>query len=125
MPAGHPAARPCAGLLGPRIRPDVSLRRHHLRVPARVVRPADANGDARPLRTISGNRTGLTGNVITGIAVGPVTGDIYVMVKAAQFSGPGAVEVFGRFSNGNVPALRSFTDSSSKFQDAEGIAVAG
>ena len=34
-----------------------------------------------------------------------------------------AVEVFGRFSSGNVPALRSFTDSSSNFQDAEGIAV--
>jgi hypothetical protein len=85
----------------------------------------NAHGDARPVRTISGHRTGLTGKVITGIADSQITGDIYVMVKAAQFGGPAAVEVFGRLSNGNVPALRSFTDSSSHFQDAEGIAVAG
>jgi hypothetical protein len=85
----------------------------------------DAAGDASPLRTIAGSSTGLAGKVITGIADSQTTGDIYVMVKATQFGGPAAVEVFGRLSHGNVPALRSFTDSSSDFQDAEGIAVAG
>ena len=84
----------------------------------------NASGNVAPIRTIAGSRTGLTGEVITGIADSQVTGDIYVMVKAAQFSGPAAVEVFGRLSNGNVSPLRSFTDSSSNFQDAEGIAVA-
>jgi hypothetical protein len=85
----------------------------------------NANGNAQPVRTISGSRTGLAGKVITGIADSQLNGDIYVMVKAAQFGGPAVVEVFGRLSNGNVPALRSFTDSSSNFHDAEGIAIAG
>lgn len=85
----------------------------------------NANGDAQPVRTISGTLTGLTGKVITGIADSQVTGDIYVMVKASQFGGLAVVDVFGRLSGGNVRPLRSFTDVSSDFQDAEGIAVAG
>ena len=85
----------------------------------------NASGDAQPARTISGSLTGLTGKVITGIADSQVTGDIYVMVKASQFSGLAVVSVFGRLDSGNVRPLRSFTDVSSDFQDAEGIAVAG
>lgn len=82
-------------------------------------------GDATPLRTIEGSMTGLTGHVITGIAESRKSGDIFVMVKGAQFKGPAAVEVFGPHASGNVAPLRSFTDRSTGFVDAEGIAVEG
>jgi hypothetical protein len=84
-----------------------------------------ASGNVRPVRTIAGSRTGLIGKVITGIADSQRTGEIYVLVKSAQFSAPGSVEVFGRLANGNARPLRAFTDSASRFKDAEGIAVAG
>ena len=84
-----------------------------------------ANGDAIPLRTIEGTATGLMGKVVTGIAESQRSGDIFVMVKATQFGGPAAVEVFGRHANGNVAPLRRFTDRSSGFRDGEGIAVEG
>ena len=84
-----------------------------------------ANGDAMPLRTIEGSATGLIGNVVTGIADSQESGDIYVMVKATQFGGPAAVEVFDRHASGNEAPLRRFTDSSTGFMDAEGIAVEG
>ena len=86
---------------------------------------AGANGDAKPLRTIEGSATGLAGNVVTGIAVSQNSGDIFAMVKTAQFGGPAAVEVFGRQANGNEAPLRTFTDRSAGFKEAEGIAVEG
>jgi hypothetical protein len=84
-----------------------------------------ANGDAKPLRTIEGSATGLAGNVVTGVAVSQSSGDIFAMVKAAQFGGPAAVEVFGRQANGNEAPLRTFTDRSTGFKEAEGIAAEG
>ncbi len=84
-----------------------------------------ANGNAMPLRTIEGSATGLTGNVVTGIAESQKSGDVFVMVKATQFGGPAAVEVFGRHAKGNAAPLRSFTDRSTGFRDGEGIAVEG
>jgi hypothetical protein len=84
-----------------------------------------ASGNATPQRTIEGEATGLAGKVVTGIAVSQISGDIFVMVKATQFGGPAAVEVFGRLATGNVAPLRSFTDRSSGFVDGEGIAVEG
>jgi hypothetical protein len=82
----------------------------------------DAAGNARPTRTIEGPATGLPGKVITGIAVSPRDGTIYAMVKSSQF-GAGYVIVFGRDAAGNARPLRSFTDSRSRFVDAEGLAV--
>ncbi len=84
-----------------------------------------ANGDATPLRTIEGSATGLRGNVVTGIAESQKSGKVFVMVKATQFGGSAAVEVFGRHANGNVAPLGSFTDRSTGFRDGEGIAVDG
>ncbi len=85
----------------------------------------DANGNAMPRRTIEGSATSLTGNVVTGIAESQKTGDVFVMVKATQFGGPAAVEVFGPHASGNAAPLRRFTDRSSGFKDGEGIAVEG
>lgn len=82
-----------------------------------------ANGNAAPLRTIQGSRTGLTGQVITGIADSQATGDIYAMVKSGQFGMPGRIEVFSRYASGNATPLRTFTDGANGFVDAEGIAV--
>jgi hypothetical protein len=84
-----------------------------------------AKGNVRPERTIEGDRTGLTGNVVTGIASSPTTGAVFVMVKASQFGGPAAVEVFGRHADGDAAPLRSFTDRETGFEDAQGIAVGG
>jgi len=82
-----------------------------------------ASGDALPVRTIQGPATGLAGNVITGIAASPADGTIYAMVKTSQF-GTGHVNAYARFAAGNVAPLTSFTDASSAFVDAAGIAVA-
>jgi hypothetical protein len=84
-----------------------------------------ADGNVRPERTIAGVMTGLPGNVVTGIAESTSSGDLFVMVKASQFEGPAAVEVFGRHADGDVAPLRRFTDRVTGFEDAEGIAVAG
>ncbi len=83
----------------------------------------NAEGNVKPLRVIEGPATGLTGKVITGIAVSQVTGNIFVMVKSAQFSAPGRIEVFGSQAHGNVAPIRTFTDRVSRFRDALGIAI--
>jgi hypothetical protein len=83
-----------------------------------------ANGNVRPVRTIAGSRTGLTGKVITGIAGSQLTGDIYVMAKGAEFLAPGSIEVFARLANGNARPLRKFTDSATRFTEGQGIAIA-
>jgi hypothetical protein len=84
---------------------------------------ARANGNVKPLQVVEGAATGLTGRVITGIAVSELTGDIFVMVKRTQFGGPGQVEVFGRHAHGNVLPIRTFVDRTTKFADAMGIAL--
>jgi len=83
----------------------------------------NASGDARPVRTIEGPATGLAGMVITGIAVSPLDGTIYAMVKSSQL-GTGAIYAYSRFANGNVAPVRTFTDSGDGFANAAGIAVA-
>ena len=82
----------------------------------------NANADAHPLRTIEGPATGLAGMAITGIAVSPFDGTIYVMVKSSQL-GTGSIYAYSRFANGNVAPLRTFTDSGDGFANAAGIAV--
>lgn len=84
---------------------------------------AYASGDARPVRTIEGSATGLSGNVITGIAVSPSDGTVYAMVKSSQFGAPGHIDAYAQLAQGDAAPLRSFTDSASAFDDAEGIAV--
>jgi hypothetical protein len=83
----------------------------------------NANGDTAPLRTISGPSTGLAANVITGIAVSQLTGDIYSMVKPSQFAGPAQVEIFGETAAGDSQPIRTFTDAATTMQNAEGIAL--
>jgi hypothetical protein len=82
----------------------------------------NASGDAYPVRTIEGPATGLAGMAITGIAVSPFDGTIYVMVKSSQL-GTGSIYAYSRFANGNVAPLRTFTDSGDGFANAAGIAV--
>jgi hypothetical protein len=84
----------------------------------------NAAGDARPVRVIEGPATGLPGMFITGIAGSQVDGTIYAMVQTSQFGGTGRISAYGRLANGNVAPLRSFTDSGSLFDNAEGIAIA-
>jgi hypothetical protein len=83
----------------------------------------DTSGNVAPVRTIQGPNTGLAGKVVTGIAGSQVTGDIYALVKDAQFGGRGWVSVFGRYASGDVAPMRTFTDSSSQMADAAGIAI--
>jgi hypothetical protein len=78
-----------------------------------------------PVRTIAGSATGLSGQAVTGLAVNPATGALFVVVKPSPFSGPGAVEVFRRGAKGDTAPVRTFTDQSTSFDDAEGIAVVG
>ena len=83
----------------------------------------DARGDAAPLRTIVGPATGLAGKVITGIAGSQLDGTIYAMVKSAEFDSPGAVTAFDRLASGNAAPRRTFTDATTGFRHAEGIAL--
>jgi hypothetical protein len=89
-----------------------------------VFRP-EVNGDVPPLCTIEGARTGLSGEVVTGIAVSPTTGDVYAMVKPAEFSGPARMEVFAKDATGDAAPRRTFTDRTDKFATAMGIAIRG
>lgn len=82
-----------------------------------------ANGNVAPIRSIEGAATGLRRKVITGLAVSQVTGDVYAMVKSAQFFASGQIEVFGARATGDAGPLRSFTDRAGKFADAQGIAI--
>jgi hypothetical protein len=84
---------------------------------------SSASGNSVPLRTIAGSATGLDGKVITGIAASPATGELYVMVKAAEFEASGQIEVFAPGASGNVAPLRTFTDAARAFTDAMGIAI--
>ena len=84
---------------------------------------AQASGDVAPLHTIEGPLTGFTGKIATGLAVDPATGDLYVMVEGAQFAARGVVEVFAAGASGDAAPLRTFTDSSNHFYDAQGIAL--
>jgi hypothetical protein len=83
---------------------------------------AEARGDVAPLRTIGGPLTGFTGKIANGLAVDAATGDLYVMVEGAHFAAPGVVEVFSAGASGDAAPLRSFTDSSNHFSNAQGIA---
>jgi hypothetical protein len=83
---------------------------------------SDGNGNIAPVRTISGTLTGLNGTSIFGLTGNPHTGDIFVMTNPSPFLAPGSVIVFARLADGNVAALRSFTDSTTHFGEAFGIA---
>jgi hypothetical protein len=85
--------------------------------------PGSAGGDTAPLRTIEGGATGLDGKAVTGLAVSQASGEIYAMVKSAEFESPGQIEVFGGAASGNVAAARTFTDVNTAFDDAMGIAL--
>jgi len=83
----------------------------------------DASGDAAPLRTIAGPATSLAGKVITGIADSQLDGTIYAMVKSAEFDSPGVVTSFDRLAAGNAAPRRTFTDATTGFRNAGGIAL--
>jgi DNA-binding beta-propeller fold protein YncE len=85
--------------------------------------PVGADGDALPTCTISGSRTRLARTVVTGIAVSPTTGTVYVMAKSRESGGKGRVDAFSTTRCGNVAPVSSFGDRSNGFADAMGIAV--
>jgi hypothetical protein len=82
-----------------------------------------SHGNVRPLRMVSGSRTGFAGRIGTGIAVDPATGLIYVLIKKAQFFSSGIVEVFAATASGNVAPIRTFTDSHTNFAEGQGLAI--
>jgi hypothetical protein len=83
----------------------------------------NANGNAAPLRTISGSQTGLNSKVVTGVAASARNGNIYVLAKSSQFGGTASVEVFSPSASGNIAPLRTFTDASTVLADGQGIAL--
>jgi hypothetical protein len=83
----------------------------------------ETNGDNAPITTISGVATGLSGNQITGLAISPLSGVVFAMVRSTQFGGTGQVESFGSAGNGDIDPNTSFTDASTGFANAEGIAI--
>jgi len=85
--------------------------------------PLEGSGDTAPLRTIQGSQTGFADRVGTGIAVSRVTGLVYVLVKKAQFSGAGEIEVFAHSAKGNEAPIRTFTDAHTHMADGESIAL--
>jgi hypothetical protein len=83
--------------------------------------PGNGNGDIRPIRTISGSNT-LLGESISGLASDQQTGEIFVLSTNSRLSTPTMVHVYGRYVNGNLPPLRSFSDRTSGLMNARGIA---
>jgi hypothetical protein len=85
---------------------------------------ANAAGNAKPVRTIEGPATGLSGKVVTGITDSQCGGTIYAMIHASS-SGfdAGSINAYGRFAHGNAHPLRSFTDRHSRFSSAKGLAI--
>jgi hypothetical protein len=84
----------------------------------------NAAGDARPLRTIAGPATGLAGTSVTGIAVSQCDATVYAMVHDSSSGfGRAKIDAYGRTAGGNIHPLRSFTDSRSRFQSAQGLTV--
>lgn len=98
----------------------VSAGPHHQHI---SVFAGNASGNARPVRTIQGHATGLDHKVITGIAVSARDGAIYVMVKTGSDFSAGRVAVYGRRAHGDAAPLRTFTDHTSHFADALGLAI--
>src|SRR5262249_37187950 len=82
-----------------------------------------AAGNTAPSRSIEGPNTGLSGRVVTGIAVSQLTGELYALNKPSQFGGPMQISVFGSAAQGNVAPLRIITDASSPMNDALGIGL--
>jgi hypothetical protein len=85
----------------------------------------NASGNARPVRVIEGRATGLDRKVITGIAVSRRDGAIYVMAKTGSDFGAGHIVAYGRHAHGDSSPLRMFTDRTSHFADALGLAILG
>jgi len=82
-----------------------------------------ANGNAVPLQAIEGTETRLGTKAITGLAVSGRTGEIYAMVKGAQFGAQGVINVYARTANGNISPERSFTDADNRFYNSLGIGI--
>jgi hypothetical protein len=76
-----------------------------------------ANGNAAPLRSISGNLTGLSSP--SGIAVDLVNGELLVANKTVPYS----VTVYPRTASGNVAPLRTVIGASTNLDDPRGIAI--
>jgi len=64
----------------------------------------NANGDAAPIRTIAGSKTGLAGPI--GLALGP-SGELYV----ANQMNPATVTVYDSLANGNATPIRTIEGS--------------
>lgn len=85
---------------------------------------SNASGATTPLRIISGAATGLK-QIVSGLAVNPVSGEIYVMTRDVGVNyadTPNVVTVYAPTANGNAAPIRSFTDTSSQFLSSRGMA---
>lgn len=76
-----------------------------------------ANGNAAPLRTLTGNLTGLSSP--SGIAVDLVNDEMFVANKTPPYS----VTVYPRTANGNVAPLRTITGNLTTLNDPRGVSV--
>lgn len=75
-----------------------------------------ANGNAAPLRTISGISTGLS--VPQGVAVDTVHDEVSVMNAGAS-----SLTVFARAANGDVPPLRTISGAATGLSSGRGVSV--
>lgn len=64
-----------------------------------------ANGNATPLRTISGSATGLVGPVAVTLDI--IHDQLIVVSKVSSSGGSGSISVYPRTANGNVTPARS------------------
>ena len=83
-----------------------------------AVFPLEAKGDVAPLRTISGNMTGL--NLPLGIDVEPVTGNLFVANRRG-----GTVTVYNPMTSGNVAPLATLTAMGMGSPEAVAFAPSG
>lgn len=82
-----------------------------------TVYPLSAQGNAAPLRVLSGNLTGLSSP--SGIAVDTINNEIFVVNKTQPYS----VTIYSRTANGNVAPLRVVTGAATNLDDPRGISV--
>ena len=81
----------------------------------------DANGDVKPLRTISGDKTGLSAP--GALAVDTIHNEIVVVNEGGSSDVGGSVTVYRRTDDGNVAPLRTISGDQTGLAGPEGLAL--
>jgi len=81
----------------------------------------DANGDVKPLRTISGDKTGLSAP--GALAVDTIHNEIVVVNEGGSSDVGGSVTVYRRTDDGNVAPLRTISGDKTGLVGPEGLAL--